>query len=1045
MARVRQIVSVLFADVADSTSLIEQLGANAAEVILNRFFHEADKVVNRYGGVLQNRIGDEVMALFGVPRPFGDDALRAVLAALDLHEAIATLNPQLRSEWRVELGLRTAVHTDSLEVAEVMPVRVEVITPLTTIGKRLQTAAQAGETLISQATHRLVRDVVRADPIGPIYLKGIEAPLHALRVVGLRARIPTSATPLIGRGQELSLLSWAYDWVVSQKACYLVYVLGEAGVGKTRLVEEYARRIGSRPGTGRLQPQMLRGQCKPYGSYTTYHPFRQILRQAVMIASTDSSEQARAKLSAMVEGDPSVIARLESLLGLTDSPAEPEDTFRALQRALVIMAQRAPVILIIDDLQWAQPPLLELIDRLRRTLASTSILIVCIARLELLDEPRGVDGPNVAFLRMPPLTRPETEQLVGYLLPAGRLDPELTSQIFTATEGYPFAVEELARSLIEEGHLQLQDGRWSLQDGGGLRVTPTVQAALAARVGRLDEVERLILVRAAVVGLEFQRSEVEALLPNLDSGVVTEALQELVRKELLRQPEQRERVPPASSDPSEDTYVFRNVRYQDAAYQRITPQDRADLHERYADWLEQRAGGVARVAERIGFHLERAYRHRLELRRNVVDDTARKLAQRAGRHYAAAGRGYIPQGILPIETAASALDRAIQLLPEHSPDRLQAELDLAEVLQMTAPARSMELYEDVLRTSRSAENHMTQLHAGLGQMELSWFRGDTGDWDRDRRRLGQIIAELAPSGQAQLLARAWRLVAQVEAKRALASDGLQACQRALEYARLAGDERLQAKITQLNLYVLYWSPASLDEVDREAERSVTEARNRGLYSLEAGSLGVRARIAALRGQFEEARQLLQQASGILPEFPDLLMIGNDVLSEAIVEWAAGDVDRAGKVLERGLEEAQRAVVSSRSQIAHLAALLGRVRLWQDRDSDAEQAVEIARRASVASELGAQARWRQVEALLLARRGMLEQARELVQQAVETALLRTQSPEIQAQALVDQAEVLQRAGDRGQAAKAARQALERYQRRGDRVHEQQVMKFLAQLS
>src|SRR6266496_2604816 len=317
-ARVRQIVSVVFTDVADSTSLIEGLGANAAEAILNRFFHEADKVVSRYGGVLQNRIGDEVMALFGVPRPFGDDALRAVLAALDLHEAIATLNTQLRSDYGVELRLRTAVHTDLLEVAEVSPVRVEVITPLTTLGKRLQAVAQPGQTLISQATYQLVRDVVRAEPIGPVQLKGIKGPLQALRVVGLRARIPT-ATPMIGRGQELDLLTWAYDWVVSQKRCYLVHVLGEAGVGKTRLVEEYARRIGSRPRIGRVQPQILHGQCQPYGSYTTYHPFRQILRQAAEITRDDSSWQARSKLSAMVEGDPSVIARLESLMGLTEN------------------------------------------------------------------------------------------------------------------------------------------------------------------------------------------------------------------------------------------------------------------------------------------------------------------------------------------------------------------------------------------------------------------------------------------------------------------------------------------------------------------------------------------------------------------------------------------------------------------------------------------------------------------------------------------------------------------------------------------------------
>jgi len=1042
-AKVRQIASVLFTDLADSTSLIEELDANVAEIILNRFFQEAEKAVSRYGGVLQNRIGDEVMALFGVPRPFGDDALRAVLAALDLHEAIATLNTQLRSEWPVELRLRTAVHTDLLEVAEVSPVRVEVITPLTTLGKRLQAVAQPGQTLISQATYQLVRDVVRAEPIGPVQLKGIKGPLQALRVVGLRARIPT-ATPMIGRGQELDLLTWAYDWVVSQKRCYLVHVLGEAGVGKTRLVEEYARRIGSRPRIGRVQPQILHGQCQPYGSYTTYHPFRQILRQAAEITRDDSSWQARSKLSAMVEGDPSVIARLESLMGLTENPGEPEDSFRALQRALSTMAQRTPLVLIIDDLQWAQPPLLELIDGLRRALAGVSILMVCISRLELLDEPRSVDGPNVAFLRVPPLTRPETEQLVGYLLPAGGLDPTLIGQMCETTEGYPFDIEELARNLIEEGHLQLVDGRWTLQDTrDGLPVTPTVQTALAARLGRLDEEERLIVVRAALIGLEFHRAEVEALMPGMAREVVTRALQELVRKELLQQLESKDRVPSEASDPPDEAFMFRHVRYREAAYQRITPHDRADLHARYADWLERGAEGRATVAERIAYHLEQAYRYRFEQHRNAPDEITLELARRAGLHYAAAARGYIPQGILPVQTAAGALARAIELLPAGQPDRLRAQLDLAEVLEMTEPARSMQLYEEVFETAGTAEHRLTQLHAELGKMELSWFQHYTGDWEQDQRRIEQIIAELEPNGDALLLARAWRLVAQLNAKRALADDGLDACGKALEFARQAGDERLQAKITQLKLYVLYWSPATLDEIDRAADQTVTEARSRGLYSLEAGGLGIQARIAALRSRFPEARQLLQRANRALPESPDLLMIGNDVLSEAIVELAAGELVRAGQVLERGLDEADRSTVSSRSQIAHIASLLARTRVLQGREADAERAVEIAERTSVASEISAQARWKQVKALLLARRGSLEEARQLVQEAVDGAR-GTQSTDIQAQALTDLAEVLRLAGDQRHATEAAEQALALYRQRGDEVHEQRAVDFLTRL-
>ena len=340
LPKVHKLVSVLYSDVVGSTLLFDKCGPHAADAIMQRFFEKAEEVVTRYGGWVQSRAGDEVMALFGVPVLYGDDAVRAVRAALGLRDMMIKLNPDLRAEWDVELRLRTAVHTDSLEVPEGVPRRIEVVTPLTTVGKRLQTSAEPGEVLISAATHQLVRDAVHVEPVGALRFKGLPAPMHAVKVLELKQPVPIWATPLVGRVRELALLNWAYDRVVSQRSCFVVYVLGERGAGKTRLVDEYARGLAGRTGG---QPLVLRGACLPYGSAITYHPFRQILRRAANIVRGDASHVVRAKLAKLVNDDPSITARLAPLLGLPESPGEPEDTAMALQRALTIIGRRTPL------------------------------------------------------------------------------------------------------------------------------------------------------------------------------------------------------------------------------------------------------------------------------------------------------------------------------------------------------------------------------------------------------------------------------------------------------------------------------------------------------------------------------------------------------------------------------------------------------------------------------------------------------------------------------------------------------------------------------
>jgi len=486
-----------------------------------------------------------------------------------------------------------------------------------------------------------------------------------------------------------------------------------------------------------------------------------------------------------------------------------------------------------------------------------------------------------------------------------------------------------------------------------------------------------------------------------------------------------------TAEHTDELYSFHGDRYLEAARQRITPPERADLHERYAACLEQRPNGVA-LSERIGHHLEQAYRHWLTARRGAPDEATLELARRAGLYYAAAGHSSIPRGLVAMQGAASTLTRAVALLPEGTPERRQAQLDLAETLQLSDPARAMQLYNDVIRTAQATSDRAAELHAEVNRLELSWFHHYAGDWQQDREQLERIIAELEPSGDALMLAKAWRLLAQLDAKLGRPVDALAAGQRALELARQAGDERLQAKITHLNLFLLFWSPAQLSQVARAAERTAERARRKGLYSLEAGSLGIQARVTALQGDNEGASKLLRRADRLVPDFPDLLTTGNDVISEAIVRLCSGDLEHAERVLERGLQEARHGV-SSRSQLAHVASILARVLLRQGHEADAERAIEEARTASIPSEVGAQTRWRQTRALLLARRGAFGEAEGLARQAVDWSR-RAQASDLQAQALADLAEVLRGADKHDEAIRAAEEARSLYKRREDRVHQ-----------
>ncbi len=496
----RKTVTILFADVTGSTALGERLDPESLRHVLARYFDLARATVGRHGGTVEKFIGDAVMAVFGVPRIHEDDALRAVRAATELRDGLVALNETLERDYATKLELRIGVNTG--EVVTGTEERLATGDAVN-VAARLEQAAQPGEILLGGDTLRLVRDAVSVQPVDPLELKGKSERIPAHRLVAVAPDAPAYArrrdVPMVGRHRQLRLLADAFDQVVSDRSCHLFTVLGPAGVGKSRLVREFLQTLGD--------VTVLSGRCLSYGEGITYWPAVEIVKQANGAGAAED-DTVRATLDALV-GDAEVVA----------TPAEIAWAFRKLVEA---KAAERPVVCLVDDLQWGEATFLELVEHVADLSRGAPILLVCMARPELLDRHSTWAGGklNATTVLLEPLSESETDELIGGLLAGSTISAGLQARIRRAAGGNPLFVEEML-ALVG-----LTD------DGDEVAVPPTIQALLAARLDQLALPERSVLERGSVEGEVFHRGGVAALgeeEPQLDSRLTA-----LVRKDLLR-------------------------------------------------------------------------------------------------------------------------------------------------------------------------------------------------------------------------------------------------------------------------------------------------------------------------------------------------------------------------------------------------------------------------------------------------------------------------------------------------------------------------------
>ncbi|MEP6666753.1 MAG: adenylate/guanylate cyclase domain-containing protein [Nocardioidaceae bacterium] len=965
-AEVRKTVSVLFADIVSSTSRSEQTDPESTRRMLARYFDAMRRVVERHGGIVEKFIGDAVMAVFGIPVVHEDDALRAVRAALEFGTAVAALNDELSGGGWPPLSLRIGVNTGEVVAGDPAASQTLVTGDAVNVAARLEQAANPGEVIVGADTYRLVRDAIEAEPIPALELKGKAERVEAYRLLGLKEQQPIRRhdTPLVDRQSELRILGEAFDRAKREDACHLFTLLGSAGVGKSRLIHEFLQQVGA-------GAQVLRARCLPYGEGITFWPIVELAQAVAGINPSDAAETARGKLGMLLEGASerdAIVEGVEAAIGLSDSAVPSEEIFWGVRKLLEAIAQDKPLVVVIDDLHWAEPTMLDLVEHIADWSHEAPILLMVIARPEMLDaRPHWGGGKmNATTILLEPLTAEDSAELVGNLINDVALARAVQGRIGETAEGNPLFVEELVAMLVDEGVLRRVNGGWqSDADLSQISVPPTVSALVSARLDRLEPSERDLIGRASVVGKVFQRSAVTELSPPERRDDLGSRLMTLVRKELVR--------PDRSGTTGDEAFRFRHILVRDAAYGSLPKEQRADLHARFAAWLEGIAGERQREYEEVmAYHLEQAHRYRAEL--GLADELTRKLAADAATHLGAAGSRAMARN--DSAAATNLLSRTAALLVD---DRQRGEV-LMDLAHMAANAgdfsRAAEAFDEVRAAARLADDDLLEMRADLEWM--GWRAMIDPSWDEPAmlRLAERVEARALELGEKSGAIAAAVIRAQVYLNQCRWMDQLGALEEVRELLDPAEDPRLWLDNTAHICNALQWGPVPAAEA---IER--IEAANWGTDSSHAaGRGGFTAPLFAMLGRFDEARAQQRQSIEYAEERGLRMRVGVTALRGGAVEDLAGDLEAADRTYAEGI-----AILQSLGETgvrSTLAAMHANVLYRLGRRQEMEAAVRLARETGAADDIATQVDWRGAAAKLAADDGRLADAERLVGEAIE---------------------------------------------------------------
>jgi class 3 adenylate cyclase len=1016
----------VFSDVTGSTALGERLDPESLRRVMTRYFDEMRVVIERHGGTVEKFIGDAVMAVFGIPVLHEDDALRAVRAASEMREALAALNTDLERERGVTIAIRTGVNTGEVVAGDPTAGQTLVTGDAVNTAARLEQAAAPGEILIGEETQRLVRDAVHVEAVAPLDLKGKAQPVPAHRLLEVLPEMAGHArhldSPMVGRDRELGLIVQAFERVASERECHLFTLLGPAGVGKSRLVEEFLGRVGERA-------IVLRGRCLPYGEGITFYPVADVIRQAV------GGGDVGAGVSALVEDEaraPMVVQRLAGLLGDDDQPAGTEETFWAVRTLFEGIARQNTLVVVFDDIHWGEPTFLDLIDHVADWSRDAPILLLTVARPELLDHRTAWGGGklNAATILLEPLTDEQSGALMENLLGSAGLAPAARARITEAAEGNPLFVEEMLGMLIDEGVLVEHEGGWvTASDPAAVAIPPTIQALLAARLDRLDGSQRSVIERASVVGKEFWRGAVVELSPEPERLAVPGNLMTLVRKELIR--------PGRSTLAGDDAFRFRHLLVRDAAYDSMSKEHRAELHERLAGWLRRVAGPRAVEFEEIlGYHLEQAVRYRREL--GSVDEATSEVAERAGAYLASAGERAFARGDVP--ATANLVGRAIELLTPGSRRRTQLWPLFVEALEIDALSRQREALDTGLAEAREAGDRGTELRLEILEIVYRSNTDPSLTQGEMSAAIGRARDELRAIGDDSGAAFASLRLALVEFWLGRAAEAFETARSAFEQARRTGDRGVELRSMEYMFGPLNWGPFPVEEAMRWSE--VIRKRAGGRQAVEVFCLALESFMVTLVGRFDDGRALFDRCLRLVDE------LGMSALRASLVgqlgtqvSIVSGDLDAATAMGRRGVDELHR--MGETGYLSTSAGYLAWALHLRGQDDEAERMVDLGRESSAPDDFSSQELWRRVKAQILSRRGEHEQAEALAREAVRITAATDYLVEI-ADARMALGQVLDAGGRPAEAATEVRAAVDLFASKGATVLLERARAELARL-
>ena len=1001
---VRKTVTLVFCDVAESTPLGEQLDPEALRDVWSRYHTTARDVLERHGGTIEKFVGDAVMAAFGIPVVHEDDAVRAVRAAAELRTAIVELNDELERAYGVRIGVRTGVNTGEVIAGDPAQGQAFATGDAVVVAQRLEAAAGSGEILIGDATWRLVRDAVSVEPLPKLALKGKSEPVAAWRLLDVEAGAAgwnrRMDSPLVGRSSELARLGIELGRAKAERTCRTITIVGEPGVGKSRLAAELVASLGG-------DALVLEGRCLPYGNGITYWPLVEIVRRLdlddVLAHETDAD---------------AVRARILEAVGRAEPRSRSDELYWAIRRLLEALGRDGPVVVVLDDVQWAEPAFLDLIEYLTGWSRDAAVLVCCLARSEFAEI-----RPGWPMLRLDPLGAADATALLENI--AGPLERTAATELGRATGGNPLFLEEMVRMLDEHGRLVERAGVIEAELGS-LPVPDTIQAVLAARLDRLDADEREVLQRASVIGQVFWWGPMAELTPPDRVGAVAGQLQSLVRKGLLR--------PDRQTLAGEDGFRFAHILVRDAAYDSTPKGLRGDLHERFADWLEPRAAEQPELDEILGHHLEQARALRLELRPGRAEEEA--LATRAFEALTRAGRRALARGDL--HAAQTLLERSAALLPETDPRRRELVPELGLVLTEAGQLTAAERLLSAAIESADGTSETTTLAALIERASLRLRSDPRGGWERDLEQVERSLPDLAAlagaDGRAhRALGRGWFIVGLVRGlwSGRLAA-GEEALARALVHARAAGDVRQEAEIVGRLGFAAWSGPLPVPDAIERCHDLLDAARDDTFVA--AGCRRWLGSLVAREGRFDEARALVRDA---VATFDDLGTSLNAAAASAFgygdVELLAGDLQAAERALREGFEELEE--LGEVGYRASVAAFLSRVLHRQGRLDEAERFAAIAESTASEHDIWSQVLYRLTRARALADSNRPTEAEALAREAL-ASVERTDLLDLHGDALLDLGFVL-RGRSPDESRSRIEQALSLYEQKGNLVSAERV--------